>query len=60
MFFDNIGNKVESEKMNPPLQLYRDATQNPKAQITIGKDQYYRNGKGHLNSVSSLVTLDNK
>ena len=60
IFFDKISNKIEAEKLNPPLHLYREATQNPKAQITIGSDQYYANSQGALNAESTLVTLDNK
>lgn len=60
IFFDKISNVIESEKLNPPLNLYREATQNPTASITIGKGQYYANSKGALNADSTLVTLDNK
>ncbi|CDW72165.1 UNKNOWN [Stylonychia lemnae] len=60
LFFDKISNVIEAEKLNPPLKLYREATQNPKAQITIGQDHYFSNSKGALNSESILVTLDNK
>lgn len=31
IFFDNVSNKVESEKLNPPIKLYREATKNPNA-----------------------------
>ena len=37
IFFDKIGNKVEAEKLRPPLPLLREATLNPQAQITIGE-----------------------
>ena len=61
IFFDNIHNKIEAERLEKPI--VPDVThERPHAvnKISIGKKQFYANSKGQLNSESTLVNMENK